>query len=454
MNILDLQTTESLKIGDTKISANDLSEQYLDRSVSYTLNKNTYPELYEIYKKSTGDKFIDKTAFSNISNNSFTDFIETNNKYLFLNSPATLEFKILDKDMNNLLRVSSGIMPDLSPKYITGDNQNIIINSVNISNARFYYSNNFDIENNIIGTIKTKTINSTTDTARITNVVFLNDYFIITISYSSNRFIFFKIYKDNINYLENISGIFNNDRMLSFVIFDNYTINSNNNLGLTLTSTSNFIFLENEEIYFYLESTKKVYKFNQNNYFNIEIYDELLTTDSNDLVSLCYYKNSFIMTFNKVVTANPNVIFIINDNGVKIKHDSTINTNINTGTSLLLYVDFINKKIITKNDTGNILYFDSFLMNNKTESVFNVALNSSNFNAINRNFAPYGTNFKIFFNKNPIFMTLSGNIILENLTNQYDTFKVKFIQGSFSDFYTIPAIVSGNLFDKYWTKKG
>lgn len=461
MKITDLKASESSQVGDTILSANDLSNKFIERTNQQTLNKLEYPKLWELYKVSTGDKFIDRNIYTNSTTNTFTDFIETDNRYLFLNSPGTLSFRIFNKhNMNLLSSVSSGITATANIKFLSGDNNHVIINENQIisNTSTIRYSSDFDIENGTIGTFTTKVIDSSVNSANITKVVFLNDYFLICVNYSSSRFIYFKINKTELSDIENITGVFNTDVLLTNVLFDSETFITTNSLAVTTITSINNVFLENEDIYIYNNSTKAIYKSNHTDPYDIEVYEQLsLSNNSNTLKSIAYYKNSFIMSFIKTNLILTPVVFLINDNGIKIKQDSSINTVIPNNNAEILYCDFINKKLITKNTPGgnveNILYYNNFNMNLKTESVFNVALQSTVFYPISNSSSNNTGSFIFYYNKNPIFMRISNAITLENGSNQYDTFKADFIEGNFPDNFIMPSIV-GNTKDKYWTKKG
>lgn len=458
MKITDLQTTESLKIGDTIISANDLSLKYIDRTNTQFLNKLEYPKLWELYKTSE-DKFIDTTFLSASSAGQVLDTLETDTRYLSLCS-NDMNLTIRDKDGNLLLSANSGISAN-STRFIAGDNDTVIIYDFGISNANtsIYYSNNFDIKNNVIGTFTTKTITYNTNNSIIRNCIFLVDYFIIAVGYSSSRFIYFKINKNNLSDIENISGKFETDVLLNTMLFNSVDFFTNNKF--TLPASNHYVFLENNEIYFYSSMHKTVYKTNQSNPYLLEIYENLseeLKEGNGNIKSFAYYKNSFFMSFIHSLYSNTEVTFLINDNNTKIKNSSLINYNIPKNSAEVLFFDFINKKIITKSNgnTGNITYYNNFNMNSKNYLVFNNRFYAgSSFISIADTLNIDATSKTHFHNKNPIFIR-SLNLVanLENGTNSYDTFKADFVKGEFLDNFTMPAINSFNAFDKYWTKKG
>ncbi len=451
MNISDLQTTESLKIGDTIISANDLSLKYIDRSNTQFLNKLEYPKLWELYKKSTGDKFIDKNIFSTDLATQKIDFVETENSYMVLQSPNILDLKFYNKNLNLLSTKTSGLTSNTFLKKICGDNQYILVcDNGNTTNVKLHYSTNFNIDNQTVGTFTEKTLNN-----RV-NICFVNNNFIISMEYGSDTLVF-KLNKTYLSRINEITGVFATDSLLDFVLINSVTFLSTNNLSLTTFSliANSIIFLENGDIYIYNNSDKKVVKTNQLNPYFLEIYENL-TSDlaSGGIVSFCYYKNSFLMTFIKSGAATSHYIFLINDDGVKVKNDSSINNNLDRPAGFcgkLYYIDFINKKIITPGLT-NIVYYNNFSMNEKFINVFNILLSNVSFEMIGIEHFN-NTDNNIFMNKNPIIIRIRNGTTLINGSNQYDNFRADFINGVFPDNFTMPALTLNSI-DKYWTKKG
>ncbi len=452
MNISDLQTTESLKIGDTIISANDLSLKYIDRTNIQYLNKIEYPKLWELYKKSTGDRFVDKNIFSTDSATQKIDFIKTENSYMVLQSPTTVNLKFYNNNLNLLSTKSSGISASSVLKKICGDNQYVLIcDSGSSTNVKLNYSTNFNIDNQIVGTFTEKTLNN-----RV-NICFVNNNFIISVLYSSET-LFFKLNKTNLSRISEITGVFATDSLLDFVLINSVTFLSTNNLSLTTFSLTsiNIIFLENEDIYIYNNTDKKIVKTTQSNPYFLELYENLVSDiTTGDISSFSYYKNSFIMSFTRLSTSG-SIIIIINDNGQKIKNDSLINTNIQVASTdyfraKICYTDFINKRIIMSG-VSKIVFYDNFSMNNTNTNVFSLNVNNSSIFFIG-NQEYYTSLNNIFINKNATIMRLTEVITLENGSNQYDNFRADFIKGTFPDNFTMPAIV-GNTKDKYWTKKG
>lgn len=448
MKITDLNSTgESALVGDTILSARDLSDKYINRTNEQTLNKIEHPELWELYKVSTGDKFVDKNFFNETSALNRTDFIETENSYMFLRSPNNENLSIHNKNFNLIISKSSGIAVDTRVKKICGDNNNVIIFS---DVYGIYYSNNFDIDAGIIGTFTKKVL-----TGGKVNCKYVNDHFIFFQDYAG-RTLYFKIHKTELFKIENITGVFETDSLLDIVLINSVDFLANNNLAIsTFSPTSDvFIFLENNDIFIYNSVNKIIYKTNHINTNNLSVYENLfnnITTGS--VTAFSYYKNSFIITFKKISSAG-GVIFIINDNGVKIKQDSALNNKIYNSEpnfSSLLYIDFINKKIITAGVSGSyVIYYNNFSMNNFTTNVFNTLIQYTNFEKINSS-ETSSTNH-IFLNKNPIFFRILNAITMENGSNQYDYFKADFQEGTFPDNFTMPAIVA-NTQDEYWTKK-
>lgn len=451
MKITDLKSQETSQIGDTILSSRDLSDKFLNRTNQLTLNKIEYPELWELYKVSSGDRFIDKKLFNITSSTQRIDFIETENNYMVLQSPNILDFKFYNKNLNLLSSKPSGLISNTFPRKICGDNENVVVFGTGITGTiDIYYSNNFNIDNEIVGVFTSKVINSSN-----IYITFVNNDFIISVSYLSNTLIF-KLNKNNISRIQEISGDFINDSLLDFILINSSIFISTNNLLLTdfqLSNTS-IAYLENGDIYIYNSIDKKVVKTNQSNPYFLEIYENLVSeVISGSISCFCYYKNSFIMVFKKTTASLTNSIYLINDDGIKIKNDSNINNNIDKPSGFsgeLFYIDFINKKIITPGQP-NLVYYSDFSMNTKSYNVFNNTLVNTSFNMIGTE-SLNQQDLNIFINKNPVFMRIASSLILENGSNQYDTFRADFVLGTFPDNFTMPAIV-GNTKDQYWTKK-
>lgn len=466
MKITDLKASATTEVGDTILSSNDMSKKYIDRTNEQTLNKLEYPKLWETYKQSTGDRFVDRRVYSESSNLNSFDFIETENKYLFLTTGNLTGsyLRLLNKNMVLLNSLSNPFLNESGTiKNICGDNENIVIFGSTYTDFNIHYSSDFNIENDIIGTLTKKTFLNTV------SFRYVNNHFIMLHSYDSDRYIAFRINKNELFKLEQITGIFETDSILDFVFINSVDFLLNNNQFITVVDFihDKIITLENNDVFYYNTDKKIIYKTSLNNFNNLEIWENLSSDieTGGGLNNFSYFKNSFLFIFQSTNNkTSSRKIFIFNDNNVKIKQESNLNINIPSGSygNNLFFIDFENKNLVTANGhggTGGVnkaLYYDSFAMNNKKEIFFNNELSVSNFihnTGTNDHGRLNSLSLNIFKNKRNVFLSFKNISTLENGSDQYDPFRANFTLGEFPDNFTMPAIQT-NEKDKYWTKKG
>lgn len=457
----NLNSDNSLKVGDTLLSARDLSsESFFDRSIEHTLSKDAFPQLYDLYKEERTNYCTDiQKSIATSTSETLSYFSAGEYDYSYNSSTYSLKIKNRVSGDLNVVDLTSTSCYDR--EIIVGDNKLFakFAGAKTSVNNKITISTNADLAAGNLGDYQYHEI---IPDSFFFNVQIMNDHFYVFVAYSNLTSI--NIFKcSSFDDVMTITGIKASDDLNDLLVFNSVDFNTNSSPKLAYSYVS-FILLENENVIYKPANTNNIYSFNLNNYLSPTLIDTTAYTNNAGYFS---YKNDFIL-FTRDGVNSVSIYAKINNN----VYEKILYNNLPSGTGVntfnISYIDFENNIFLVNKYNSSSVFestdlwkidFDSndviLLSSNPFYSNDSVRVTTKISTGYSYSSLNNSSNFaflKMNQQKNYLFFNNDSSLILENGATQFSVVDVILNSDGFLNKFTLSIIPQATDKDKFWTK--